>query len=179
MTTRRVCVRWGGGGLLQRSKRGFFVSLEGARHVQTPGMGLRIGIGKSFQLTGAAARLQIPRIKEGGRAATWRSQQRHVFADMHVIWYFSRPPSEMEVLHFRQHLLKPTERRQWLDVDTCRRTLSLCSTGWEAPANELYFQHTVFPPESNDSTLRAASCKLLILLDDVWSCLWLPVTVRS
>jgi hypothetical protein len=46
-------------------------------------MGLRIGDWEI--VAGAAARRQIPRIKEDGRAATWQSQQRHVFADSHVI----------------------------------------------------------------------------------------------
>ena len=71
------------GGFLQRSKRGVFVGLEGARHDRRLIMGLRIG---DWEIVArAAARRQIPRIKEDGRAATWQSQQRHVFADSHVI----------------------------------------------------------------------------------------------
>lgn len=51
-----------GGALLQRSKRGVFVGLEGGETCRCLGTGLRIGIGTLFQLAGAAARLQIPRI---------------------------------------------------------------------------------------------------------------------
>lgn len=71
--------------------------------------------------------------------------------------------------------VKTDRETPWLDVDTCCRALSLHSSTWEAPANELYFQHTVdttstaFPPEATTSTLQAA--------DFAGGCL--ALTVRS
>jgi hypothetical protein len=58
------------GALLQRSKRGVFVGLEVATHADAWEWDYRLGLGNRFDLQGGAARLQIPRIKGDGRAAT-------------------------------------------------------------------------------------------------------------
>jgi hypothetical protein len=81
MTTRRVCARIGG--LSATFKTRGLCWLGGGETCRRLIMRLRIGDWEI--VAGAAARLPIPRIKEDDRAATWQSQQRHVFADSHVI----------------------------------------------------------------------------------------------
>ena len=84
MTTGRVYARMGGA-FSNVQNEGSLLAWRG-RDMQTPDNGTtRLRIGDWEIVAGAAGRLQIPRIKEDGRAATWQSQQRHVFADSHVI----------------------------------------------------------------------------------------------
>jgi hypothetical protein len=108
-----------GGPFCNVQNEGSLLAWRGARHADAWERDCGVGLGHCFNLQGRLPVSKFP----GSRKAVERQHGKAssaMFLQIRMLFgYFSRPPSEMEVLHFRQHLLKPTARRQWLDVDTC------------------------------------------------------------